>query len=291
MAVVVVVVLEVVHIEQNQGQPGAGATRPVDLFLQYLVDQAPVAQAGEFIDVGEVGELAAGVDQLAVAVLQVVGQVAQLPGDTLAFPVEGNHVAKRQVNAIADRYQQRAESEQQQPYEQVIGLLPVVDQAPPGDGPQGGKDIGDKILADDHRVTHREGGDHDHHQQEDILHGHRHPVRGIDINCRPHGPGQQRPDNQLPIHPPGAGLESARHQGIAHLQGAHQQQDYESRRPQQQHRGRQVLPEQQQRGDHAHQVRAQRRHPAVLHQRLQLRDEQLLLGNVALVNHALNPTP
>ena len=70
VAVVVVVVLEIIHVQQNNRQVGPAPAGAVDFVLQHLVDQAPVTQAGQLVDIGKVGKLAPCIPQLAVAVPQ-----------------------------------------------------------------------------------------------------------------------------------------------------------------------------------------------------------------------------
>ena len=70
MAIVVVVILEIIDIQQDDRHAGVAAPGAVDLILQNLVDQATVAKPGELVDISQVGELAAGIAQLAVAITQ-----------------------------------------------------------------------------------------------------------------------------------------------------------------------------------------------------------------------------
>ena len=54
VAVVVVVLLEVIHVDEYDREPGAAAPGATDLIAQHLVDDATVAKARQFVDIGQV---------------------------------------------------------------------------------------------------------------------------------------------------------------------------------------------------------------------------------------------
>ena len=253
--------------------------------MQHAVDEAPVAEPGEFVDVGEFRQLLARPPQLAVAVAQRARQVAQFLGDMLALPVQGNHIAERAVDLVAHVHEQRTESQQGAPDHQVIGLHLVVRKTPPGDGKQRGEYVGKKILANGSGEAQRERDDHHDQQQQNVLHRHRHMLGRENIQPGPHRPCQRRADHHLPVDPLRRRLVFALKQRVAHQQGAQQQQHQKQHRTQQRQGEIQVRPEQRKRRQYAHQVHADSGDAAILHQHLQLGGEQLIMGDAALVYH------
>ena len=102
MTVTVVIIFKMIHIQHDQRKLRVHAASPVDLLRQYIVDQAPVPEPGQLIDVRQISQLTPRIPQLTITVSQGPGQLAQLLGDMFPFPGKGNHIAERLVCLVTD---------------------------------------------------------------------------------------------------------------------------------------------------------------------------------------------
>ncbi len=107
MAIGVVVVLEVIHVQQHDRKISAAAASTINFFFERGVHQAPIAQPGKLINIGQVCQLATGITQLFITIPKGSREITQLLRHGFPLPVEGNHIAKGHINPVADHHQHR----------------------------------------------------------------------------------------------------------------------------------------------------------------------------------------
>ena len=182
MPVAVVVQLEVVHIQHDQGQGLPGAHGPRPLVGQHLVKAAAVGHPGQAIGVRQLGQHLIGFFQLGRALghlpRQLIGVIADLPRHVAERERQGLHLGNGAAGVVGGG---------PVPLPQAIGPLAEVHQRPR------------QALAEQPGHQHARGHEHQGHQQHIAQHtlaGGRKATLGHD-----HPNGQAGPIGQL-IGPP-----------------------------------------------------------------------------------------
>ena len=184
VAVVVVVLLEVIHVDEYDREPGAAAPGATDLIAQHLVDDATVAKARQFVDIGQVR-------QLVIAILQAVRQSPKLPRRRLLLPGQAQHAAEGLVNTVTGGHQQTGNGKQEKAQKNVLWPIPVIHQIPPGDGPQRTEHKHQEVLPNHHHEGQGDGRDHHNDHQQHVLRCYRQMGTGDDKRAGPRQAGQR----------------------------------------------------------------------------------------------------